>query len=81
MSPKKAVGDLKNEAGDQLPSASVDTSGFTSDVGGAGRQGPVTCVWWPFACPVGPNASSSVTTFQAEATRIREFLGRALSSA
>ena len=30
-------------------SASVDTSGVTFDVGGAGRQGPVTCVWLPFA--------------------------------
>ena len=38
-------------AGEQSDwSASVDTSGFRFDFDGAGRRGPVTCVWWPFAC-------------------------------
>ena len=47
--PKKAVGErklLEIEAIDQHP----DTSGFMFDVGGAGWRGPLTCVWWAFAC-------------------------------
>ena len=31
-------------------STSVNISGFMFDVVGAGRRGPTTCVWWPFAC-------------------------------
>ena len=41
--PEESCGRSGEESG---RSASVDTSGFTLDVVGAGRRGPVTCVWW-----------------------------------